>query len=78
MTPFSIVVRRAARHPGANAEAALREPSRMKRTMPMVRPRRAGELAAYLKDPSPGVVLLFEATRFEFAGDEKKKLERGA
>jgi DNA polymerase-3 subunit delta len=36
----------------------------------------AGELAAYLKDPSPGVVLLFEATRFEFAGDEKKKLER--
>ena len=36
----------------------------------------AGELAAYLKDPSPGVVLLFEATRFEFAGEEKKKLER--
>jgi len=36
----------------------------------------AGELAAYLKDPSPGVVLLLEATRFEFAGDEKKKLER--
>jgi DNA polymerase-3 subunit delta len=35
-----------------------------------------GELAAYLKDPSPGVALLFEATRFEFAGDEKKKLER--
>jgi DNA polymerase-3 subunit delta len=35
-----------------------------------------GELAAYLKDPSPGVVLLLEATRFEFAGDEKKKLER--
>jgi len=35
-----------------------------------------GELVAYLKDPSPGVVLLLEATRFEFAGDEKKKLER--
>jgi DNA polymerase-3 subunit delta len=35
-----------------------------------------GELAAYLKDPSPGVVLLLKATRFEFAGDEKKKLER--
>ena len=35
-----------------------------------------GDLAAYLKDPSPGVVLLLEATRFEFAGDEKKKLER--
>ncbi len=36
----------------------------------------AGELAAYLKDPSPGVVLLFEAARFEFEGEEKKKLER--
>jgi len=36
----------------------------------------AGELAAYLKDPSPGVTLLFEATRFAFEGEEKKKLER--
>jgi len=36
----------------------------------------AVELAAFLKDPSPGVVLLFEATRFEFEGDEKKKIER--
>jgi DNA polymerase-3 subunit delta len=36
----------------------------------------AGELAAYLKDPSPGVVLLFEASRFEYEGEEKKKLER--
>lgn len=34
------------------------------------------ELAAFLKDPSPGVVLLFEATRFEFEGEEKKKIER--
>ena len=34
------------------------------------------ELAAYLKDPSPGVALLFEASRFAFEGEEKKKLER--
>jgi DNA polymerase-3 subunit delta len=34
------------------------------------------ELDAYLKDPSPGVVLLFEATRFEFEGEERKKIER--
>ena len=34
------------------------------------------ELVAYLRDPSPGVVLLFEATRFDFEGEEKKKLER--
>ena len=36
----------------------------------------ASELAAYLKDPSPGVTILFEATRFAFEGEEKKKLER--
>ena len=33
-------------------------------------------LAAYMRDPSPGVVLLFEATRWDFEGEEKKKLER--
>ncbi len=36
----------------------------------------ADELSIYLRDPSPGVVLLFEATRFDFEGEEKKKLER--
>ena len=36
----------------------------------------AALLAAYLKDPSPGVVLLFDAQRYEFEGDERKKLER--
>src|SRR5262249_41182346 len=35
-----------------------------------------GELAAYLKDPPLGGVLLFEAARFGFEGDEKRKLER--
>lgn len=39
---------------------------------------RGGEevLAAYMRDPSPGVVLLFEATRWDFEGEEKKKLDR--
>ncbi len=36
----------------------------------------ASALAAYMSDPSPGVVLLFEAVRFGFEGEEKKKLER--
>ena len=36
----------------------------------------AAPLAAYLKNPSPGVVLVFEAVRFEFEGDDKRKLER--
>ncbi|MGH9719458.1 MAG: DNA polymerase III subunit delta [Bryobacteraceae bacterium] len=33
-------------------------------------------LAAYLKDPTPEVVLLVECTRFEFEGEDKKKLDR--
>jgi DNA polymerase III subunit delta len=33
-------------------------------------------LAHYLKDPAPGVTLLFEATRFDFEGDDKRKLDR--
>ena len=36
----------------------------------------AAVLAAYLKDPTPGVVLVFEAIRFDFEGDDKRKLER--
>ena len=36
----------------------------------------ADELAAYMRNPSPGVVLLFEATRFDFEGEDKKRLER--
>lgn len=33
-------------------------------------------LVRYLKDPAPGVVLVFEATRYDFQGDDKKKLDR--
>ncbi len=33
-------------------------------------------LAAYIKNPSPDVTLVFEATRFDFEGDDKKKTER--
>jgi DNA polymerase-3 subunit delta len=36
----------------------------------------AAALEAYLRDPVPGVVLVFEATRYEFQGEDKKKLER--
>jgi DNA polymerase-3 subunit delta len=32
----------------------------------------------YLRDPTPGVVVLFEATRFGLEGDDKKKAERVA
>jgi len=33
-------------------------------------------LAAYVEDPTPSVVLVFEAGRFEMEGEGKKKLER--
>jgi DNA polymerase-3 subunit delta len=33
-------------------------------------------LDEYMKDPTPDVVLLLEAVRFDFEGEEKKRLER--
>jgi DNA polymerase-3 subunit delta len=36
----------------------------------------AGPLNDYLKDPTPGVVVVFEAIRFDFEGDDKRKQER--
>jgi DNA polymerase-3 subunit delta len=36
----------------------------------------AAPLADYLKDPTPGVTLVFEAIRFDFEGDDKRKQDR--
>ena len=36
----------------------------------------AAELAAYLKHPTPGTVLVFEASRYDFEGEDRAKLER--
>lgn len=36
----------------------------------------AGLLAAYVKDPTPGVTLVFEATRWDLEGEDKAKTER--
>ncbi len=33
-------------------------------------------LAAYLKDPTPGVTLVFEAIRYDFEGEDKRKQDR--
>ncbi len=38
--------------------------------------RRADMLAVYMKDPTPGVVLVFDAPRFDFEGEDRKKQER--
>ena len=34
------------------------------------------QLEAYVKSPTPGTVILFESTRFDWEGDDKKKNER--
>lgn len=36
----------------------------------------ANLLAAYLRNPTPGVVLVLEAIRFDFEGDDKRKQDR--
>jgi DNA polymerase-3 subunit delta len=36
----------------------------------------AGLLESYVKNPTPGVTLIFEATRWDFEGDDKTKTER--
>jgi DNA polymerase-3 subunit delta len=36
----------------------------------------AALLAGYLKDPTPGVTLIFEAIRFDFEGEDKRKQDR--
>jgi DNA polymerase-3 subunit delta len=33
-------------------------------------------LSAYMKDPTPGVALVFEASRFDFEGEDKRKQDR--
>ncbi len=39
-------------------------------------PGDAGVLDAYVKNPTPGVILIFEASRWDFEGDDKTKTER--
>src|SRR4051812_25100323 len=36
----------------------------------------SGPLTEYLKNPTPDVVVVFEASRFEFEGDDKRKQDR--
>ncbi len=36
----------------------------------------AAMLAAYMRNPTPGVVLVFDAPRFDFEGEDKRKQER--
>jgi DNA polymerase-3 subunit delta len=64
----------ASREEDEEADSSDDEPS-----APAGRAAAAGEealLAAYAKDPTPGVTLIFEAVRWDFDGDDKTKTER--
>jgi len=63
----------------ANAEAALprgRSEEEGEGETPAGSASDAALLAAYLKSPTPGVLLVFEAIRFDFEGDDKRKQDR--
>ena len=58
----------------ASAETAL--PRRMTADDSEDAQSTGAALAAYVRSPTPGTVLVFESSRFGFEGDEKPKLER--
>jgi DNA polymerase-3 subunit delta len=60
----------------ANAEAALPRGRSDDESESAGSPSDASSLAAYIRDPTPGVALVFEAARFDFEGDDKRKQDR--
>ena len=36
----------------------------------------SAELAAYVRNPTPGTVLVFVSSRYDFEGEERAKMER--
>ena len=63
----------------SNAESALPKGRAAEEESDGEAPAGAGDaapLAAYMKDPTPGVTLVFEAVRFDFEGDDKRRQER--
>jgi DNA polymerase-3 subunit delta len=60
----------------ANAELALPRQKAEEEEADAPAPGGAQALDDYMKDPTPGVVLLLEAVQFDFQGEEKKRLDR--
>jgi len=58
------------------AEAALPRTSRSSADAENTGDSGASALAAYLRDPAPGTVLVIDCARFDFEGEDKAKLER--
>lgn len=59
-----------------NAEAALRRSRTEEEAEGEGGAIDATPLAAYLRNPTPSVTLVFEAVRYDFEGDDKRKQER--
>src|ERR1039458_5496275 len=59
-----------------NAEAALPRGRSDDESESAGSPSDASSLAPYMRDPTPGVALVFEAARFDFEGDDKRKQDR--
>jgi len=59
-----------------NAEAALPRTRAVAPEEDVEQGGDASELAAYLRDAAPGTVVVLEASRYGFEGDDKAKLER--
>jgi DNA polymerase-3 subunit delta len=64
-----------------NAESALPRSNKSAAAMEddeegTAEPADPGILDAYVKDPTPGVTMVFEASRWDFEGDDKAKNER--
>jgi DNA polymerase-3 subunit delta len=58
----------------SSAELAL--PRRMTQSEEGAAEASGAALAAYLKQPTPGTVLVFDCSRYDFTGDDRAKLER--
>jgi DNA polymerase III subunit delta len=60
----------------AGAEAALPRGRAAASDEEPAEPGDSGELTNYLREPTPGTVLVIEASRYDFEGEDKPKLER--
>ena len=69
------VTRAEAALPRGRAAAAAEEESAAEES-PKASSDGTVQLAEYLKDPTPGVVLVFDSSRFEFDGEDKARTER--
>ena len=57
-------------------EGRCREGARPRRIRRERKTGETGQLAAYLREPTPGTVVVLECSRYDFEGEDKAKMER--